>query len=212
MSKLEKPILFNTEMTKSILEGRKTSTRRIIKPQPNHSVDNIAMYDGIICFNEKVLSRFDVCQSTVVKKPYQVGNGLWVRETWSFQPCSSCEGKCDVKAPDYFKEDGCYVYRTNYGSTEDDTFPPSMFKWHPSIHMPRKAARIFLKVTGVWVQKLQDIGLEGMKAEGCLPNYVCGGERVALQQEYFKPLWDGIYKNWNENPYVWVIEFEKVGE
>ena len=136
----------------------------------------------------------DSCPPTAIAK-YQVGDILWVRETW---------GK---------DENGEYVYRTNYGTTEDDSFPPSMFKWKPSIHMPKEAARIFLKVTNIRVERLQDISeeeaiKEGAKAYG--PNN-CSGTSTRIA---FAEIWDKTTTEheWRTNPWVWVIEFEKISK
>lgn len=200
--KMEKPILFNTKMVQAILEGRKTQTRRILKlPKYVQKQDNglYTLYAEDSCYGNKGFEEI----VEYLKPPYQIGDILYVRETWSFQPCSKCEGNCDVKAPDYLKEEGCFAYRTNYGLTEGDTFPPSTFKWHPSIHMPKSAARIFLKVTDVKVEKLQDITEEEALKEGFIEV-----PEVFTSRELFEATWNTIYKNWNENPWVWAISFE----
>ena len=111
---------------------------------------------------------------------------------------------------------GDFVYRTNYGTTEDDSFPPSMFKWHPSIHMPREAARLFLEVTDVRVERLQEILCGDMAAEGVIPQTVTGGQWQQWQHEYFRPFWDSIYSKrgfgWEQNPWVLVIAFKRLGK
>lgn len=150
-----KPILFNTEMVLAILDGRKTQTRRVVKfPDgmtgrlPRDGTRNILFYPG-----------------GIKHPPYMPGEIMYVRETWGFFPCSDCEQPDDCKEqtghkPDTLKVDGeqvdgCLVYRANYGTTEDDSFPPSVFKWRPSIHMPKEAARIFLRVKNVYAERLQ---------------------------------------------------------
>ena len=127
--------------------------------------------------------------------PCAPGMTLWVRETWSKD------------------ENGEYIYRTNYGTTEDDSFPPSVFKWKPSIHMPKEAARIFLKVTNVRVERLQDITedeaiKEGAKAYG---QNNCSGTSARIA---FAEIWDKTTTEheWRTNPWVWVIEFEKISK
>jgi hypothetical protein len=179
-------------MVHAILDGRKTQTRRVIKDKDitnNFDID----VDGSACayINPET---GDSYPPTAIAK-YQVGDILWVRETWSRD------------------ESGEYVYRTNYGATEDDSFPPSMFKWKPSIHMPREAARIFLKVTNVRVERLQDISedeaiKEGAKAYG--PNN-CSGTSARIA---FAEIWDKTTTEheWRTNPWVWVIEFEKISK
>jgi hypothetical protein len=212
-----KQILFNTEMVQAILEGKKSVTRRIIKQGnilPTGDWLGEIKEGGEWCTNP----RKDVLWTGFRSKygadayymcRYQVGDILYVRETWSIHECV----KCQAGIPALGGECKCeYVYHTNYGTTEDDSFPPSMFKWKPSIHMPKEAARIFLKVTDVRVERLQDITEEQAYKEGTtLPspraNYV----------NSFISLWNSTVKNqdidkygWEANPWVWVIEFERV--
>jgi len=187
-----KPIIFSTPMVQAILDGRKTQTRRVIKDKDitnNFDIDVDGSVYGYI--NPET---GDSYPPTAIAK-YQVGDILWVRETW---------GK---------DENGEYVYRTNYGTTEDDSFPPSVFKWKPSIHMSREAARIFLKVTNIRVERLQDISedeaiKEGAKAYG--PNN-CSGTSARIA---FAEIWDKTTTEheWRTNPWVWVIEFEKISK
>ena len=192
-----KPILFNTEMVQAITEGRKTVTRRVIKPQPN----NIEMLNGV--FSNGLLKIFyDFDEGINIKAPYRVGDILYVRETWQRNYCN------DVIVT------GKYAYRASpetwqYFSEEEKNLKK---KWKPSIHMPKVAARIFLKVTDVRVERLQDITEEQAYKEGTtLPspraNYV----------NSFISLWNSTVKNqdidkygWEANPWVWVIEFERV--
>lgn len=190
---MEKPILFSTDMVQAILDGRKTMTRRVIKVDdaPDNWKASIAGTSIVRTdpYNVK-LSR------------YAAGDILWVRETWSTM--------------DDLPYDN-YVYRTDYGTTEDDSFPPSMFKWRPSIHMPREACRLRLLVKNVRVERLQEILCGDMKREGCIPVTVTGGQYQQWQRDYWIPLWDSIIKKqdigrygWAANPWVWVIEFERV--
>ena len=124
--------------------------------------------------------------------PYPPGTRLWVRETWSKD------------------ENGEYVYRANYGTTEDDSFPPSMFKWKPSIHMPREAARIFLEVKNGRVERLQAITEEDATAEGMSKTLVDGVTFISAKGK-FHALWDTLYAKrghpWEQNDWVWVYEF-----
>ena len=187
-----KPIIFSTPMVQAILDGRKTQTRRVIKIEDITNNFDIDVDGSAYAYINPATG--DSCPPTAIAK-YQVGDILWVRETW---------GK---------DENGEYVYRTNYGTTEDDSFPPSMFKWRPSIHMPKDAARIFLKVTNVRVERLQDISedeaiKEGAKAYG--PNN-CSGTSARIA---FAEIWDKTTTEheWRTNPWVWVIEFEKISK
>ncbi|WP_238884460.1 hypothetical protein [Clostridium sp. YIM B02551] len=189
---MERPILFNTEMVKAILEGRKTCTRRALKqPFEIHPNGFITKPRG----NERLVP---------YKPIYQVGDILWVRETWS--KVEDFVNYAEVEMDKNLK----YLYKCDDNGKEHSFIDVGVKKWHPSIHMPRDLARIFLKVTNVRVERLQDIDLDGMHKEGILPSCVCGGLQKQLQEEYFKPLWDGLYKNWDANPLVWVIEFERV--
>jgi len=151
-------------MVQAILDGKKTQTRRVIKDKDITNNFDIDVDGSAYAYINPATG--DSCPPTAIAK-YQVGDILWVRETWGFVDCDKCGGECCTGAPDNYKgEDGCFVYRANYGTTEDDSFPPSMFKWKPSIHMPREAARIFLKVTNVKVERVQDITEEDAIAEG----------------------------------------------
>jgi hypothetical protein len=187
-----KPIIFNTPMVQAILAGRKTQTRRVIKDKDITNNFDIDVDGSAYAYINPETG--DSYPPTAIAK-YQVGDILWVRETWSKD------------------ENGEYVYRTNYGTTEDDSFPPSMFKWKPSIHMPREAARIFLRVTNVRVERLQDISedeaiKEGAKAYG--PNN-CSGTSARIA---FAEIWDKTTTEheWRTNPWVWVYEFEKISK
>lgn len=183
---MEKPILFNTDMVRAILDGRKSRTSRPIKPQPQKSVEPGPL-------DAKPFAIW-VDYSRWIKPQYQIGDVLWVRETW---------GK---------DNNGEYVYRTNYGTTEDDSFPPSLYKWRPSIHMLKEAARIFLKVTDVKLQRLQDITEEEAMKEGCAAIRDKDGITFISAKGRFHMFWDSIYAKqgygWDANPWVWVYEFE----
>ena len=199
MEKRQKPIPFSTEMVRAILEGKKTVTRRIVKPQPKGTPYPMPMSS---CWPHY----FGQTESDAVfSPPYLKGDILWVRETWSKDA------------------DGNFVYRTNYGATEDDSFPPSMFKWRPSIHMPHDAARIFLKVTDLKIERLQGIDFEQCKVEGVWDDYKTASEKyhnILAEKAYpivFSRIWNETITEenrkkfgWQANPWVWVIKFERV--
>jgi hypothetical protein len=205
-----KPILFNTEMVQAILEGKKSVTRRIIKQGnilPTGDWLGEIKEGGEWCTNP----RKDVLWTGFRSKygadayymcRYQVGDILYVRETWSIHECVKCQagipalgGECKCK----------YVYRASYGATD--------FRWKPSIHMPKEAARIFLKVTDVRVERLQDITEEDAIAEGMSKTLVDGVVFISAKGN-FHVLWDSLNikhgYGWEDNPWVWVIEFERV--
>lgn len=188
------PILFNTDMVRAILEGRKTVTRRVIK---NLDIDEnnrmIALYEK----NED--DAFSISPIEDAKKVmlhysrYQPGDILYVRETW-------CNANKDGEQPDYYYFADTYI-------CED--YIESEWKWRPSIHMPKEAARIWLKVTDVRVERLQDISLDDCRREGI---------DISRSGIYirFSMLWNSTIKkpdynlySWDANPWVWVIEYER---
>lgn len=204
-----KQILFNTEMVRAILDGRKSCTRRIVKPQQLVGLLPDKCKNGVPeeFLKEKKLMFKPYCNmtdieliNTAYKAPYQRGDILYVRETW----CKGLER---------------YIYRADYSDTEKfyrDGKEIEM-KWHPSLHMPKDAARIFLRVTNVRVERLQDITVEDALAEGMDKYIRLNGE---LDENSiitsFIGIWNSTIKKsdldrygWDANPYVWVIEFER---
>lgn len=202
----ERPILFSGEMVRAILEGRKTQTRRILQVQPPSDEYQITtLADSTARENRKYIGahhwaivkdlKIVADHGKYFRCPYGiVGDRLWVREAIS-KPFP-----LDVKSQNF---------TGFYRATE----PERKVQWTPSIHMPRWASRITLEVTGVRVERLQDIKFHDMEAEGVLPLRICGGEQSVLQDEYFRPLWDSINgkrASWESNPWVWVVEFKKI--
>ena len=198
-----KPVLFNAEMVRAILAGIKTCTRRILK----HPYE--------VYVNGMVVKH--IGKNTVLEYPYKKGDILYVRETFAWCPCWDCGMDTEPGAcTDHIyhrekKEYGCYMYRA---SCEDNEYP-SADTWHPSIHMPKEAARIWLKVTDVRVERLQDIDINGIRSEGLGSAAVHAGDMdIALEE--WKILWDSTINKsdidiygWGANPFVWVIEFER---
>lgn len=183
-----KPILFNTEMVQAILEGRKTVTRRVIKPQPIAGIRKSVF----------VPSGIEDGHGREIKLLYKVGDILYVRETWQRNYCNDAIVT------------GKYAYRASpetwqYFSEEEKNLKK---KWKPSIHMPKAAARIFLKVTDVRVERLQDITPNDIDREG-----TPFGLTIA-PYDGFSRLWNELNTKrgygWEANPWVWVIEFERV--
>jgi len=178
-----KPVLFNTEMTVAILEDRKGATRRCIKPQLSERITTGANWQQLI---------------VAAAAPCHVGDVLYVRETWS-------------------EWTGGYVYKA-WSSPFPQPGKASVMKWHPSIHMPKEAARIFLRVTDVRAERLQDITIEDIRKEGLTSMAVHAGDTEIAYEEW-KLLWDSTIKKsdiplygWDANPWVWVIEFERIEE
>ena len=214
-----KPILFNAEMVKAILDGRKTQTRRIIKGIPLHD-PYFEVYDGVpLCCDDNglwhQLREFSHIQKDDI---------LWVRETW-----------CKWWMP-HGEWHYCYKASERNGNMRptgpeyDDAW--ETIPWKPSIHMPKEAARLFLRVTDIRAERLhdmtdrdaekegignlylEDVGF-GDKDYGCI-SYVDSKGYIGLQVEQFAHLWDSTIKKdkihrygWEANPWVWVIEFEQ---
>lgn len=205
---MEKPILFNTEMVQTILKGAKSSTRRPIKKD---IADYLDIGDCLQCTDSEG-------KAFNINYPYQVGDILYVRETFFI-------GDILDEAED-ISERGIILYRADERRRNIDY---EFLKWRPSIHMPRKIARLFLKVTDVKIERLQDITEKQAIREGCegvkckkehdyTKDEPCGfcinsGYIVPPQLE-FHDLWNNIYSEqgygWCKNPWVWAIEFEKV--
>lgn len=202
-----KPILFNTEMVRAILEGRKTVTRRVVKPQPTYSPRDGFTWKGGAYGTDLPSTIQGACYNLRCAAPYQVNDILWVREAWR-------ELIRPVGAP---KE---LDYRA-----DRDVRVTGLFKWRPSIHMPKEAARLFLKVTHISVERLCDMQLTDFIAEGItLSRSELKDQNTALftARERFKELWNSTSgkrgtpeyysHNWYGNPYVWVIEFEVISK
>lgn len=200
-----KPILFNTAMVQAILSGKKTTTRRIVKGNIN-DLDLIGTGSSKCndTFDTTLFGKLDkekVWNSDVkerVKAPYMPGDILYVRETWKqYEKRVGRGNQCHLEK--------FYGYKTDESNPKN----PSEFydgNWKPSIHMPKVAARIFLKVIGVRVERLQDIAEQGIKAEGITEEW------PPHAMDKFQELWDSTTKEykWRLNPWVWVIEFERI--
>ena len=218
------PILFNTEMVRAILDGRKSCTRRIVKPQQFIGLLPDKCKNGVPeeFLKKKKLMFKPYCDmtdieliNTAYKAPYQPGDILYVRETWM-----------DYAGLTMYKAD-CDIYRL-------DSLNFAGFGWKPSIHMPKEAARIWLKVTDVKVERLQEMKPVDVIKEGaypdcwdCLNTYGESGSQCCYGTEEqcsqcdevmmeWEKLWNSTIKKtdidrygWDTNPWVWVIEFER---
>lgn len=210
--KIAKPILFNTEMAKAILDDRKTATRRLFKPYPPNDIQCPLGYctDG----DKKDIGKFAFGshesggKMVFYKPPCKKGDILYVRETWNHYVHDVVGG-----SQKGYHEEG-YFYKA---SPEMKSSLPSFVeyhwgeKWKPSIHMPKEAARIFLKVNDVRVERLQGITPEQAVREGTREQF------PPLAVDEFRDIWNSTIKKsdfarygWDANPYVWVIEFERI--
>ena len=220
-----KPILFSTEMVRAILDGRKTCTRRICKDANEYTVPDMDFYNAdrrtyaVHNFADKEqMEQLSTAERTC---PICPGDILYVRETWEHFDCCCCEGdehgNCYQEPQQNIlnKSYGCYMYRAT-----DEIYGDA--RWHPSIHMPKEAARIWLKVTDVRVERLQEITVDGCHREGINieTSAVTDGETLNRNHDFslekFEILWDSTVKKsdidrygWGANPWVWVIEFER---
>jgi hypothetical protein len=226
----ERPILFSGPMVRAILDGRKTQTRRVDKPQPPECVTLCVMDDSCrvkYVAIRKPLPEMVFSDSDWIPCPYgKIGDRLWVRETWiSGWPYESGELM-------QFDEDGNELpkkvwYRADGDLDawfDDDECRREKIPWRPSIHMPRWASRIMLEITGVRVERLQSISVSDCISEGI--DHGATDEELALidvtgdgddrHKERFASLWDSINAKrgfgWDTNPWVWVIEFKRAGE
>ena len=193
----ERPILFKTEMVQAIMAGRKTQTRRIAFPGNYLRKFGHSKYPNAWWYRGNVFRTFD----DFIKNPqsprclYKPGDILWVRETW-------------------YKDAGRYMYKANY--SKDEKFYRNGKEvgicWQPSIHMPKEAARTFLRVEAVWCERLQDMDEKAAIAEGFVDS-PAGTDSPLLR---FEELWDKTIKRddlrefgYHANPWVWVIEFHQ---
>ena len=193
-----KPILFNTEMVKAILDGRKSCTRRVVKiPSYIQKQENgsYTLFAEGSCYQNKCLEGV----IDYIKRPYQLGDILYVRETWGF-------------------DKNMWLYKADFTDEAIEKLQ-SIMRWNPSIHMPKEAARIRLKVTDVRVERLHDITTEQILKEGLYidKNFQAREDvkETGLHLHFMK-LWDSTVNKqdldkygWNANPFVWVIEFER---
>lgn len=177
-----KPILFNGDMVRALLDGIKTQTRRLVDFQPENHVELATNGNG-----EHFADDFE-SDLMYFKCPFgKAGDLLWVRETFS-------------------KYDDGLVYRATHEQLDGVT------KWTPSIHMPRWASRLTLKITNVRVERVQDISTDDIKSEGIIQRFPNVNDKFTpkILMGAFMELWGSIYNNWGDNPWVWVYDFEVI--
>lgn len=222
----EHPILFSTEMIKAILEGRKTMTRRIMKIQPPVNIES-TIYQfatnrtGI---SDKDygkhhwlgLSSKNFCSVLDSGQPYfkcpygKLGDMLWVRESFAV---IGNEVVRDESSGAIIEETPQYVFRG-----EKQPHIERLYKWKPPIYMPKAAARIWLEITGIRVERLQDISEEDAKVEGAMLWMYPNGKNAFGEEDFysartcFHSLWKSINgpESWQSNPWVWVVSFRKI--
>lgn len=207
-----KPILFNTDMVRAIQNGTKTATRRLIKHPYYIDKEDVCRKSGL-AMHVGINATHGM---PYPDNPYDVADILYVRETWSV-------------------DNHNWLYRADFSDTDLEKLK-NIMRWGPSIHMPKKIARIFLRVTKVTIERLQDIKIADIVSEGasetcqeCFENYgngfqCCIGENDECRiyddtMSNWQDLWNGTIRKsdldkygWNANPWVWVIEFERISK
>ncbi|MGP0902062.1 hypothetical protein [Serratia sp. CY76391] len=209
----ERPVIFNGEMVRAILDGRKTQTRRVMAAQPESNQFGLLRISDSTKRSD--IGKYHWAESNATGTHQrsalfscqfgQVGDRLWVREMFMDLTGTGIEATTG-------KFEG-FAYRadTPAGSYGDEVRKEYGLKWTPSLHMPRKACRILLEITAVRVERLNDISEEDAKAEGAPTELCIIGEKHYMG---FRTLWRSIYgeESWRANPWVWVIEFRRVGD
>jgi hypothetical protein len=214
----ERPILFSAPMVRAILEGRKTQTRRVCKPAERENLSFV-----VDCLDGKF---GDEEGDVIFKCPYgKSGDRLWVRETWSVEFDGGHSFKSDDEYERYesysihFKAGGnsTVIERDYHDKLLTRLFDTQRGDWRPSIHMYRWASRIDLEITGIRVERLQDISEEDAQAEGIVycdnGSFDGGGPAMGPTASHaYMRLWNSIngQRSWEANPWVWVIEFKRV--
>lgn len=215
----ERPMIFNAEMVRAILDGRKTQTRRMLTPRQLEMIGKAAqvgecypLESGQQHANSQAYYR-EWCPFGVV------GDRIWVREAFRVHSRATDVATLVYKA----SEQQSWTQQTHRVPIEQCTKPAVVDKWTPSLHMPRWASRITLEITGVGVQRLQSISPNDASREGLIKLPATG--RYCLNQgdqyfggashdarEVFSWLWEFIYgaESWQSNPWVWVIEFKRI--
>ena len=224
----ERPILMSAPMVRAILEGRKTQTRRIIKPQPYFDAQNNLIFGkwnyGQDLYGTHVLPK----RNLALKCPYgNLGDRLWVRESykrWCIDETGTVEDgwwsvryRSDNNIQKHCATWDCCV---TYDSPSEAGCDKEPDRWEPSIHMPRWASRILLEIIGIRIERLQDITEDEAIAEGVLFN-----GNYDLWWDYQREQWSCVdpidsYKSlickingpetWEKNPWVWVVDFEVI--
>ncbi|MCJ0804073.1 hypothetical protein [Vibrio vulnificus] len=194
------PMIFNTEMVKALLDGRKTVTRRPVKVDHERG-----MKGPVVRGRNGEVSVLSFAPTAGLCPFGNVGDLIYVRETFRlFNHSDECGCSDYCNCP----PSGTPIYLATCGDDSES-------KWKPSIHMPRTASRLTLKVTNVRIERVQDISEEEAIKEGInkhhqLPAFKSPIGYHTSPAYAYEELWNSIYGNWDENPYIWVIEFEVI--
>lgn len=233
----EREMIFNSEMVRAILDGRKTQTRRIMAPQPADDIER-GIFPNPEAIGWKSSLRHKHGSTTAHFCPYgKPGDRIWVRETWGVVSHELDEdGRIQPWTPDrpataihempfgngYYSGHAIYAADGDFTWGDDDGYEDGRSCWKPSIRMPRAASRIVLEITDVRVEQLNAISEKDATAEGVppagslLPDYpgtfLTPKGDFATAKVAFQRLWESIYgeESWKANGWVWVIEFKRV--
>lgn len=216
----ERPILFSGPMVRAILEGQKTVTRRAVKDTGLYAID-AAIHGDEVAQRERA--------ALATRCPFgQPGDRLWVREAWHVGKPHDNTAPADILPPLLAEGRGITVLYDAGGwksfgpaGREEQIYPDNQplpdwaGKGRPSIHMPRAFSRILLEITDVRIERLQDISLQQVRAEGCEVRefWLFGADAEQRQQigaRVFAHLWTDTGGDWDANPWVWVVEFKRV--
>lgn len=217
----ERPILFSAPMVRSIISGAKSQTRRLVKPQPPFETGEVftGMYHPTVIDKrgeeqpgKEIFGAWNLDGDWATSCPYgQPGGNLWVRETWMADPprdgtwpsiaFDGCKPRDHSLIPEQYRTPAHCLYRAD---------GHDFHGWTPAIHMFRWASRITLEVTSVRVERLQDISEADAQAEGCADVDYSAGRTY---RHAYRDLWESINGEgaWSLNPWVWVVEFRKLG-
>lgn len=230
----ERPIFFIAPMVRALLDGSKTQTRRILKPQPvQEKSERYLWHSGgsaMMCSEEELRRCLPF-----YSKPGKPGDRLWVRETWRIGAWSEDDGEIavDYMADDHSRREWLQIpeaddFEKYWLQCCDDcdkvgvkTDEEGMYHWEPgqspcrirpSIFMPRWASRITLEITGVRVERLQDISDKDCLAEGIADLNIPLRPNLSMHRSCYADLWETINGpgSWDANPWVWVIEFKRL--
>ncbi|EMR0794912.1 hypothetical protein N0607_12885 [Pseudomonas aeruginosa] len=224
----ERPILFNDQMVRAIIEGRKTVTRRVMKYQPHEDASvTVGNYNVTIVDRhgeqqpgpEAFGAWWSDGERGCICPHGEPGDRLWVRETWTDvnlcgAPALAYRADEDIRdlmeEPGFLDDRGAF----NYDDPRVKPYPFACWyadldqaRWRPSIHMPRWASRILLEITAVRVERLHDLSDPGALAEGVSHSEMHSGDSLV---DVFARLWKSIGGDWDANPWVWVVEFKRV--
>lgn len=229
----ERPIIFNTAMVKAIIDGRKTQTRRLVKPQPKFFKGEAGGHwwrcthvQSMVRVEEELQNPGEYYKGFIDEvNPFgKKGDRLWVRETFCIGTIEEEDHYQGSPKPLYVHQDGDpkqYPIYKEYCLRDNISIDDVL--WKPSIHMPRSASRILLEITKIRIERLNQISSQDAVQEGLLKLPASGRYVVNRSDQYFgaasnnpcevfKWLWESIYgsSSWELNPWVWVIEFNVI--